>query len=115
MSLYFYRYSEPIVEFYPSGVYKTYEFYVPWIDEYTKGILSKFVPYGLDYWESGAYLYGPFRHISGVCSLDTWYELFGESKMAPELKAWLEAVCRRVIPAIKRLNYASIGKTFIIV
>jgi hypothetical protein len=112
MVQYFDRYTGPVVSEYATGTYYEYEFIVPVLDISTVNTLSLLIPFPLDYWYAGGYLY----KIWGIsdCPLDLWYERFGtDPKIMPsQYQPWFEAVCTRIVPEIRRLKYDAIGKPF---
>jgi prefoldin subunit 5 len=112
MSKYFDRYTGPIVREYKSGTYYEYEFIVPVLDINTVNTLRLIIPFPLDYWYGGGYLY----EIWGIgdCPLDVWFKMYGNDSMImpPQFRPWFEAVCTRVVPEIRRLKYDAIGKYF---
>jgi len=94
-------------------IYHGYIFEVPWLDQNTLNSLMAFIANKKAYFDSGAYLYGPFYTYADTAfpPLDenyVWYE----DVLPEELKPWYDNVCKRVIPKIRDLGYEAIGQSF---
>ncbi|MEM3523779.1 MAG: hypothetical protein QXU11_12390 [Thermoproteota archaeon] len=94
----------------------TYEFRVLWLDIDTiDTLMSSFVIYPMDYFKGGFYLFGHTDKAYFYDELDVLYATaIIENRIPARYRKWTKAVCKNIIPEIRRLKYDAIGERFLV-
>jgi|GEM_PF-2126437 len=100
-------------EFDPESNKIFYTYDVIALDQSTEDTLKLVIPFPVQYWKSGEWLYG-FFYVTGSAqpSLDGYYDMYGEEEVPEQFKPWFKKVCTEIVPKIRSLGWNAVGQMF---